>query len=65
MQDTLLNNIDKKVSVSHKSMLDADLTAQELETAVYQQQDDKSPGIDGITAEFYKKCWPILKMLVQ
>ena len=60
VQDTLLNNIDKKVSVSHKAMLDADLTVKELETAVYQQQDDKSPGIDGITAEFYKKFWPLL-----
>ena len=60
VQDTLLHNIDKKVSEAHKVMLDADLTAKELETAVYQQQDEKSPGIDGISAEFYKKFWPIL-----
>ena len=34
-------------------MLDAALTEKELQTVVYQLVDEKSPGIDGITAEFW------------
>ena len=60
VQDTLLRNIDRKLSDAQRVALDATITAKELETAVYQQHDEKSPGLDGITAEFYKKYWPLL-----
>ena len=38
----------------------ADFTPTELRQAVYGLNDEKSPGIDGFTAEFYKKFWNIL-----
>ena len=41
-------------------MLDADFTPKELRQAVYGLNDEKSPVIDGFTAEFYKKFWNIL-----
>ena len=41
-------------------MLDAAITEKELQEAVSQLQDEKSPGIDGITAEFYKQFWYLI-----
>ena len=43
-------------------MLDAELTQKEIQQAVYELNDAKSPGVDGVdgfTAEFYKKIWPL------
>ena len=59
VQDTLLRNIDHTLSATQMAMLDSPLTPLEIEEAVNQQHDEKSPGIDGITAEFYKKFWPL------
>ena len=32
-----------------------------MQQAVYDLKDEKSPGIDGFTAEFYKKFWSLIK----
>lgn len=37
--------------------LDGELTVEELEAAVKAMGNNKSPGSDGLTAEFYKRCW--------
>lgn len=37
--------------------LDEELTLDELEKAVRSMKNNKSPGSDGLTAEFYKRCW--------
>ena len=42
-------------------MLDAPLSAKELQQAVYDLNENKSPGLDGFTAEFYKKFWSLIK----
>ena len=60
-QQRLLKNIDLKISTQDKLKLEADITEQELQQAVYQLNDNKSPGINGITAEFYKKFWYLIK----
>ena len=60
-QQQLLKNIDKKIDATDRQKLDAPITAEELHTAVYQLHDKKSPGIDGITAEFYKTYWHLIK----
>ncbi len=57
----LLKNIDKKLSAKARHMLDAPLTHEELLETVLKLLKNKSPGPDGITAEFYKKFWYLLK----
>ena len=44
-----------------KCILDADLSEKELQQAVYDLKDEKSPGIDGFTAKFYKNIWSLIK----
>ena len=60
-QQQLLKNIDQKVNAQNRQKLDAPITEDELKEAVYQLQDKKSPGPDGITAEFYKTFWYLIK----
>ena len=42
-------------------MLGAELTQKEIRQTVYELNDAKSHGIDGFTAEFYNKFWPLLQ----
>ena len=60
-QERLLKNIDKKVSDNHRAYLSAPISEEELEGSVRQLKDNTSPGADGITPEFYKKYWYLLK----
>ena len=60
-QQQLLKNIKKQITVQDRTQLDAPITELELQKAVYQLQDNKSPGLDGITAEFYKTFWYLIK----
>ena len=55
--DKLLRNIRKKVSSGDKATLDDVITKKELELAVMKLQKGKSPGPDGIPAEFYQTFW--------
>lgn len=47
-----------------KKILEEDLTTSELESALKQMKNGKSPGIDGITSEFYKHVWNDIKDLL-
>ncbi len=40
-----------------KTVLDASITFKEITAAVGQLSSGRSPGIDGLTADFYKKFW--------
>ena len=60
-QNKVLNNISSKVGKSDKKKLDAPLTLEELEKAVMALLSGKSPGPDGISAEFYKTFWYLIK----
>ena len=61
VQEKLLGNVDHKLTNQQKCMLDAELTQKEIQQAVYELNDPKSPRKEGFTAEFYKKFWPILQ----
>ena len=37
--------------------LEQPVTENELKEALFGMADNKSPGSDGLTVEFYKKCW--------
>ena len=62
-QDKLLKNIKKKISYKQRCTLNARLSDEELRTAAFQLNKDKSPGLDGLPAEFYQEYWDIIKDL--
>ena len=61
VQEKLLGNVDRALTAQQQAMLDAPLSAKELQQAVYDLKENKSPGLDGFTAEFYKKFWSLIK----
>lgn len=44
--------------------LDRPISFEEVEGAVMEMPNGKSPGPDGFTAEFFKVCWDIVKVEV-
>ncbi len=61
--EKLLNNVKKRISASQRDSLDRVITLEELEKAVRRLQRGKSPGPDGIPAEFYQLFWDKIKHL--
>ncbi|KAI0529359.1 hypothetical protein KFK09_001907 [Dendrobium nobile] len=55
---TVLQN--QKIMVDDNSMLNEAFTVEDLKSSVFQQGNNKSPGIDGITSSFYKSFWSIV-----
>ena len=53
----LLQNIKKQLTPKQKSDLDEIITREELEKVVAKLQKHKTPGPDGIPAEFYQVYW--------
>ncbi len=59
--EKLLRNIKNKISPAHRASLDDIITLEELEKAVFKLQRGKSPGPDGLPAEFYQVFWDKIK----
>lgn len=57
-----LNNIDK-ISNGDRLICDSPITLREVADAINGLKSNKSPGTDGITAEFYKKFSDLLSPL--
>ena len=57
--DTLLEDVGN-VSDSEKDQLVSDINKDELDFIVKSCPTMKSPGLDGLTCEFYKKVWDII-----
>ena len=49
-----------QLTQEEKDYLDLPLTKEEIDKALSQQKSNKSPGLDGYSAEFFKKFWPQL-----
>lgn len=65
--DILFKNINediKKLDVEDKLILEERLTITEIENALKQMKNGKSPGIDGLTSEFLKHFWADIKKLL-
>ena len=60
-QNFFLNNLDVGLSDQQKEHLQNDLSDFEIETAISQMAKGKAPGPDGLSVEFYTRCWPIVK----
>jgi hypothetical protein len=59
--DLVCQYIPRKVTDRMVDMLDSAFTTDEVEKALFQMGPNKAPGVDGFTAGFYKKHWPLLK----
>ena len=53
----LLQNVDKEISLDEKVSMDRLITKEELRIVVMKLRRNKSPGPDGIPAEFYQRFW--------
>lgn len=50
-----------KIPQEIKDVLDSPFTINEFKEALDHMPNNKCPGLDGLTAEFYKRFWPLLK----
>ena len=60
-QDELLSKIDVKVSIEYLSILESEITEDELFQSLKDLQPNKAPGPDGLTTTFFIKFWHLLK----
>ncbi|KAJ8028516.1 hypothetical protein HOLleu_30774 [Holothuria leucospilota] len=56
--------ISKKLSPSERDSCDQSITEEELLQAVKAMESSKSPGLDGLTVEFYRAFWPEMSVIL-
>ena len=61
--EKLFGNIKNKISPVQRASMDEIITLEELEKAVFKLQKGKSPGPDGLPAEFYQVFWDKAKYM--
>lgn len=61
LQDELLRNVTKRLPRDQMLSMEAPITDKELELALRHANRDRSPGLDGLPAEFYDTFWGHLK----
>ncbi len=59
--NSLLENITKKITIEQRAACEKCTDENELDKGVKALKLNRSPGIDGIPAELYKKYWPLIK----
>ena len=59
--EKLLTNIDKTLTDDERLFCDQKISEKEVCKAIHDLKINKSPGEDGITAEFYQTFWPEIK----
>ncbi|KAJ1519020.1 hypothetical protein ONE63_011397 [Megalurothrips usitatus] len=60
--EAVLENVDPTIDETDNAVLDQDVTEEEVEAAVMAGRPRKSPGYDGIVAEFYVEMWPVIRV---
>lgn len=60
-QEDLIRNISKKFIQQQNYILTKQINQNEIKQAIYQMENNKSPGIDGIPIEFYKQFYEYIK----
>ena len=63
-QNTLIDMISKTLSIDHREACDADMNIGELYTALSAMKNNKSPGLDGLTTEFFRVFWDDLGAII-
>ena len=64
LDEYFLNNNLPKLNDELKNLCEQELTIEECGKALKQLDNNKSPGADGLTTNFYKFFWPDIKTLV-
>ena len=59
-QDMMLNKIKTKLTDEQAQLCEGEVSYDEITQAVSQTQNDRSPGTDGLTYEFYNSFWQLL-----
>ena len=57
---TLVNRTGNKIPDNNREVLEQKITQNELKAAVMHFKNDKTPGVDGIIAQFYKDYWELI-----
>ena len=57
----LLDVVPSVISQQTKENLEAKITKEEVEKALFDMDLDKAPGLDGFSARFLQVCWPIIE----
>ena len=52
--------MDKQLNKSARDSCEGPITRKELDAAIQKMQDNKAPGPDGLSTEFYRTFWPLL-----
>ena len=60
VQRDLLLNVTRRLSSADRDLCEGDLALAEATNALKLMSRNKSPGLDGLTAEFYTKFWDLL-----
>ena len=60
-EDDFLKHVDKTLNDVQNTYMNADLSIEEIGIAIKAMKNNKSPGPDGIPAEFYKIYWSYIK----
>ena len=55
---SIQNSTDHSLLECDRHMLDQPITLQECTDSLMSMKNDKTPGLDGLTVELYKKIWP-------
>ncbi len=58
--DTVIDSVSAEISEDDKNDCDSDIRIEEIKHAINSMQIRKSPGIDGLTSEFYKSFVDVL-----
>ena len=58
--NTLLNDVNVKLTEEECELCESDIAIQEVEIVINSLKRDSSPGYDGILNEFYQKYWPVI-----
>ena len=60
LQQVIDRNIDKRLSDDQKNSIEGLFTKEEILRAIKDMKNNKSPGIDGLTREFYIIMWDVI-----
>lgn len=61
--ESYINNTDvPKLNEVERTLCDSEINEKEVHEAVMNLKHNRSPGVDGITAEFYQRHWDMLKV---